>query len=401
MCFADGFFGPAQPGLFGGSAGHGTGRGDVPILHRPGPPRTRNCEPRSGEGGCDPHGGATGSQLWSALPVASLSISLVCYYAPGRGLGEPRPALRSCATVFSATPPHGRARAVLALLGGCWVFMCWLRFVTCSSALRSLTLLGSGPDGLAPSQPGPAARAGGGCDRRSARTTDGDVQAAPRSGATVFFATPPHGRARAVYARLVCCAVFVFGGRASAHASLLSARAACRGTGRTDTLAPAGPAPARWGDVITVPEWTTEEGTCQPPGRALPHVTPLSGPDGIAPPSPGPRGSAEGGDATAVPTGRRDGDVQAPQAPNALVGVEFANRSSPIVDKQVTMGCDYHLSKGPTSGFKVSMRLSTLKRLRSGQRRRPAQTPGPSPDGDCRKTVWDHHPRGPIARRNT
>jgi hypothetical protein len=155
-----------------------------------------------------------------------------------------------------------------------------------------------------------------------------------------------------------------------------------------------------WEDVIAVPEWTTEGDVPAPGSSFATRPSALRAGRYRSPPRRALR-PAVGGDVTAAPTGRRRGDVQTQQAPNVLVGVEFAYRSSPIVDKQVTMGCDYHLSKRPTSGFKASMRLPTLKRLRSGQSRRPAQTPEPFPDGECRKTVWDHHPRGPIARRNT
>ena len=76
---------------------------------------------------------------------------------------------------------------------------------------------------------------------------------------------------------------------------------------------------------------------------------------------------------------KEGGDVQAPQHPTRLWLLCLPVVNAPLWTNSWVR--DYHLSTGPASGFKASMRLPTLKRLRSGQRRRPAQTPGPSLSG--------------------
>jgi hypothetical protein len=80
-----------------------------------------------------------------------------------------------------------------------------------------------------------------------------------------------------------------------------------------------------------------------------------------------------------MPFWLEEGDVQAPQHPTRLWLLCLPMVNAPLWTNRWVR--DYHLSTGPASGFKASMRLPTLKRLRSGQRRRPAQTPGPSLSG--------------------
>ena len=58
---------PSRAGS-GGIAGHGTGRGDVPVTICPALPGACPCDPRGGDGG------VTSFLLWSVIPVSLSSM---------------------------------------------------------------------------------------------------------------------------------------------------------------------------------------------------------------------------------------------------------------------------------------------------------------------------------------
>ena len=167
-----------------------------------------------------------------------------------------------------------------------------------------------------------------------------DPGQAPRSGDTVLRHAAARARARGL--RTVGLLLGVYVSDELQHTLL---RAPLAHAGRTDTLPPRrARGPRRRGDVIAAPDgrW---RGTCKLSGSsygtrpsALRSLTqPGRGPDGHAPSPPGSR-PALVGDVISAPDGRRRGTCKLRKRPNVFVAVEIASRTSPIVDKQITMG---------------------------------------------------------------